>query len=104
MVYSGSIHFFGEYRPAYFEADTILKLQSKMLEAIKSARDAQWFEERIRECTANIYRRGYAASAIEHGPRGVDISTRPHDPWLDSTFASFPAYPGLDYSAAINVA
>ena len=48
-VYSGSIYFLGQYRPAYFEATSLNKLRDQMRAAIAQTGmdDWQWFAPRI---------------------------------------------------------
>jgi hypothetical protein len=71
--------------------------------ALHLAQDRDWFLTRLREGERYMRKPTCAAWSCDHCDRGVSIADRPHDPWLDSATAKLPAYPGLDYSAAINV-
>jgi hypothetical protein len=62
--------------------------------------DRLWFEMRVHELAHELRR--YAAASHEHGARGVKMAKRPHDAWLDGVTAALPAFPGLDYTQALN--
>ena len=98
-VYSGSIYFLGQYRPAYFEATSLNKLHEKMRVAIVQTGmdDWQWFAWRIDLATKELRKPNCEGWSAEHGCRGVSVAKRPHDPWLDSIVAKLPEYPGLAY-------
>lgn len=99
---SGSFYFFGQYKPAYFEADTAPALRRIMTAAVArlDPTDRLWFEMRTHELAKDL--RTYAVASREHGARGVGMARRSHDAWLDDVTAALPPFPGLDYRAAVN--
>ena len=99
MTYSGSIYFFGNYRPAHFEASSLKALRSQMLAALAnmSQDDWQYFAWRIDDIYGNLKRRNYASMSADYGARGVSMKKRPHDPFLDEITRDLPEYPGLNY-------
>ena len=102
MTYTASIFFMGEYRPAYFEADTAIKATDKALRALAAVKGYNWFYDRFLEASARLERSNCSAFACEHGCRGVSLAARPHDPFLDSVTRKLKPFPGLDYSEAVN--
>jgi hypothetical protein len=102
MAYTASIYFLGQYRPAYFEAETATRAFQAAAYAVAGCEDQKWLIERLDEALARVTKPNCAAASIEHGARGVSIANRPHDPFLDRVTRSMPAYPGLDYSNAVN--
>lgn len=99
MIYSGSIYFFGNYRPAHFEALTIKALRAAMLASIKQMNmdDWQYFAFRIDDLAKQL-RKNYTSVSADYGARGVAMRKRPHDPFLDSVTRDLPEYPGLTYA------
>lgn len=96
-MYVASIYFHGEYRPAYFQADTLTA-------AIEAARTAScgmqqantvqaWLDAAERDMT----RHGYSGVSASHGMLGISVRSGPHDPFLDRLIASLPECPGLAY-------
>jgi hypothetical protein len=102
-MYTASITFFGQYRPAYFEAETAGKAIAAAIRAIPSCSDYNTLARWLNEAYGQIKKPNCSSYSIEHGCRGVSIVARAHDPFLDSVTASLPAYPGLDYTGATNV-
>lgn len=98
-IYSGSIYFLGQYRPAYFEAVTVGKLREQMLASIVQMNidDWQWFAAKIQNSVYELRKPNCGGASAEHGCRGVSVAKRPHDPWLDNVVAKLPEYPGLAY-------
>jgi hypothetical protein len=98
-IYSGSIYFLGQYRPAYFEATGLGSLRAQMRDAIAQMNmdDWQWFAPRIDNAVKELRKPSCGGASVEHGCRGVSVAKRPHDPWLDSIVAKLPNYPGLVY-------
>ena len=103
-IITGAIYFCGEYRPAYFHAESVNKLNTIMQLAVRNVKDAEWFVERISQAAMELKSRNCAAYCCDHGARGVSMAKREHDPFLDTTTAKFPHYPGLDYSMVCNAA
>jgi hypothetical protein len=101
MTVSGSIYFLGEYRPAYFEADTLDALACDMLAAVRNLPDRQWYTVRIRQAAEHMGRSNCSAWSADHVCRGVSMAKRPHDPFLDDITRTLPVLPGLDYSNAV---
>lgn len=103
-VYTGSFYFLGTARPAYFEATTLKGLRERMFKAINqmSMDDWQFFAFRIDAVTKEIRKKGCSGASAESGTKGVSVYKRKHDTALDDIVADFPAFPGLDYSLAIN--
>lgn len=105
MIYSGSIYFFGNYRPAHFQAASVKALRAAMLASIKQMNmdDWQYFAFRIDDLAKQL-RKNYTSVSADYGARGVAMRKRPHDPFLDSVTRDLPEYPGLAYGAhyAIN--
>lgn len=102
-MYTASIYFLGQYRPAYFEAETARKAADKAIRAINEVTgpDYGWLAARLNEACGKVKANCTSWSA-EHGCRGVSLVARAHDPFLDGVTRDFPAYPGLDYSACSN--
>lgn len=98
-IYSGSIYFLGQYRPAYFEAKTLGALRAAMCNAIANLEsDTRFFlDYRIHNVVKQLRKPSCGGASAEHGAMGVSVGKRPHDPWLDSIVAKLPEYPGLAY-------
>ena len=99
-MFTASIYFLGEYRPAYFQAATLAVAVSKAERALFAAQDRDWFLTRLHEGKRQVRKPNCAGWSAEHGCRGVAIVKRPHDPFLDSITVKLPHYPGLDYTVA----
>ncbi len=102
-MYTASIYFLGQYRPAYFQAETAIRAFQLAAHAVAGCPDQRWLIDRLDEACTRVRKPNCAAVSIEHGARGVSIAKRPHDPFLDSVTRTMPAYPGLDYAGACNV-
>lgn len=102
MTHCLSLNFFGQYRPAHFEAESFYDAAEAFSEAVIACRRDDrnklygWLlavEQRQRE--------GSASCAIEHGPLALTWRPSAHDPFLDRVCASFPPFPGLNYALAV---
>lgn len=101
-MYTASIYFMGRYRPAYFEAATAVDAYRAAKRAVMGCDDRAWFYVRLGEAFEKV--RGNCTSfSTDHGCRGISLVARKHDPFLDSVTRDLPAYPGLDYTGAVNV-
>ena len=104
MTYTASFYFMGQYRPAYFEAETVGKAMNAALRALGTNHpDYAWFADRLKQAYCALRKGNCSAFSAEHGCRGVSIVARNHDRFLDSVTRDFPAYPGLDYAGVANV-
>ena len=103
MTVTASIFFMGEYRPVYFESETVRGAAAKLEGAIAGlpAIERAWFAERILEAKRQCLKENCAAYASEHGCRGLSIAKRPHDSFLDTVIRKLPVYPSLDYSESV---
>jgi len=102
MTYSIGIGFLGDFRPAYFEAPTMNAVAKLAIEALAETDRAEQGRNWILHAMSGI-RKGYSSVSTEHGAFAVSMREKAHDPFLDTLTASFPAYPGLDYSNCVNV-
>lgn len=82
MAYTASIYFLGQYRPAYFEADTARAATKALLASIRECEDYTKLCEWIKQSYSEIKKPNCAAFSVEHGARGISIAKRPHDPFL----------------------
>lgn len=100
-MYTASIYFMGQYRPAYFQAETKHAAIDAALAAVAKCHDFLWFSNRLAEALIQL-KGNCTAYSTDHGCRGIALRTGPHDPFLDGMTSSFPHYPDLDYSGAAN--
>lgn len=104
MTYRVSVHFFGRYRPAIYQADSLRLAVGKARRAIAAcdaaARDK--LDSWLSDCAHKMESMHISGIATEHGGLGVSINQGAHDPWLDSALRRYGAFPGLDYSGAVS--
>lgn len=96
-MYVASIYFHGQYRPAYFQADTLpAAIEAARVASCgmtQAAKVQAWLDAAERD----MIRMGYAAVSSSHGMLGISVRSGPHDPFLDSVIATLPECPGLAY-------
>lgn len=101
-MFTAKVYFFGTYRPAVFQAETLPEAYQLLQHAIAGDTD-DYFRKSLPELhKAMSSKINYSAVSREYGTRGIEIAKRPHDPFLDSVTRHLPHYPGVDYSGAIN--
>ena len=95
-----TIAFFGRYRPAHYEAETVEA-------ALKAARDAVKFcepvtRDKVRDWIKGLERDAkhdsYTSASAEHGGLCVAWRRDKRDDFLDAITATLPAFPGLRYA------
>ncbi len=99
------ISFLGQYRPAYFEGDTLSDAIAAAVRAVYQMDNADfdWIMERLRIGGDEMaIKRNCSAWSAEHGCRAVSFRRGAHDPFLDSVTRDMTPAPGLDYSEAAN--
>jgi len=101
-MFTASIFFLGHFRPAYFEGETARHAANKAARAIRASAESDWFETRLYAAAGSL-NKTCASATYEHGARGICVKRGPHDPFLDHATRGFPAFPGLDYSDALNM-
>lgn len=101
-MFTAKVYFFGKYRPAVFQAETLPVVYRQLQAAIAGDAD-DYFRQALpqlhKAITGPI---GYSAVSREYGMRGIEIAKRPHDPFLDAVTRHLPPYPGVDYSGTVN--
>lgn len=100
-MFTASVYFLGQYRPAHFEGPTAKEAALKAFNAVGRTAEAIKLQYWITEA-ATAVRRGMPSISIEHGALGVSIRSGAHNPFLDDITREFPTFPGLDYSSAAN--
>ena len=102
-MFTIGISFLGQYRPAYFQADTLNGALIAAGRAIKGMPETEldWFLERLRDGRSAM-KPNCSAWSAEHGCRAVSVWRGAHDPFLDSVTRDMTPAPGLDYSEAAN--
>jgi hypothetical protein len=104
-MYTASITFFGRYRPAYFQADTVkhavIAAQRAIVDCEQYNMLSRWLNEALAKVDAP--KSTCSSCSIDWGCYGVSLRQGPHDPFLDRATADYPSYPGLKYDGACNV-
>jgi hypothetical protein len=104
-MFTVGISFLGQYRPAYFEGDTLGDAIAAAVRAVYHMEnsDFEWIMERLRIGGDEMaIKRNCSAWSAEHGCRAVSFRRGAHDPFLDSVTRDMTPAPGLDYSEAAN--
>ena len=104
MAHTLKLYFFGRARPAVFSSEHFFDAADVLTDAIADcAPDAQSFFVKGLFQIVDAYD-GKSASAFsyEHGGLGISWQTYPYDTFLDDVTATYPAFPGLDYSLTTN--
>lgn len=98
------ISFLGQYRPAYFEGDTLGDAIAAAVRAVyhMDNADFDWIMERLRIGGDEMAIKRISAWSAEHGRRAVSFRRGAHDPFLDNVTRDMTPAPGLDYSEAAN--
>ena len=100
-MFTIGISFFGQYRPAYFEGDTLGDALTAARRGVFDMPDADWFLERLRDGRSAM-KPNCSAWSAEHGCRAVSFRRGAHDPFLDRVTRDMTPALGLDYSEAAN--
>mgnify|MGYP003659189649 CR=1 FL=1 len=103
-MFTIGISFLGQYRPAYFQADTLGDAIAAAVRAVyhMDNADFDWIMERLRIGGDEMAIKRISAWSAEHGRRAVSFRRGAHDPFLDSVTRHMMPAPGVDYSEAAN--
>jgi hypothetical protein len=103
-MFTVGISFLGQYRPAYFEGETLGDAIAAAVRAVyhMDNSDFEWIMDRLRIGGDEMAIKRISAWSTEHGCRAVSVRRGAHDPFLDNVTRDMTLAPGLDYSEAAN--
>lgn len=101
-----SLYFFGNYRPAHFEAENLNKCLELAAHAVGRIPDVEirrklqgWIMSAGTEMRRHT---SYSSHSVEHAGYGVRAARYDRDKWLDDATSALPDLPGLDYNPKLS--